>query len=51
MSEKKQAEKKGHSWKKLGRLPWQWCPRCGLVWLRNEATMRAIRAGCEADEP
>lgn len=30
-------------------MPWQWCPRCGLVSLRNRATSLAMRKKCEAD--
>ena len=30
----------------LRRIPWLVCSRCGLVYLNNEATRRAIRAGC-----
>jgi hypothetical protein len=37
----------GHSPIKLRGLPWLVCKCCGLVYLRNEATARAIRAGCE----
>lgn len=29
------------------RCHWECCSRCGLVALKNEATARAIRDGCE----
>jgi hypothetical protein len=40
----------GHRWSKLRCIPWLYCPRCGLVWLRNQASERAARGHCEADE-
>lgn len=42
-------EKLGHVWRKWRAIPWEVCRRCGLVALRNEATERRIRAGCDAD--
>lgn len=42
---------KGHRLEPLGkRCPWRWCPRCGLVVLRNEATRKALRKQCDAEE-
>lgn len=39
--------KKPHTPVKMpARLPWLWCPRCGLVYLRNDVTAKAIKAGC-----
>lgn len=35
-----------HSPKPMKRLPWPRCSRCGLLYLRNEATARAIREPC-----
>jgi hypothetical protein len=38
-----------HKPKTLGsksRIPWPVCARCGLMYLRNDATKRAIRQGC-----
>lgn len=29
-----------------GRFAWPVCSKCGLVFLRNQATARAIRRGC-----
>lgn len=43
-------EKKGHRPIKPSVLPWSFCARCGLIYLKNEATQRAIRASCTADE-
>ena len=40
-------KKTPHEPKKLGRLPWPVCSACGLVYLRNERTREAVRAGCE----
>lgn len=46
----------GHRWEKLkaGRritLPLSFCPRCGLIWLKNEASYRAAKQACPAGEP
>lgn len=35
---------------KFRRLPWPYCVKCGLLYLRNEATRRAINAPCPGDE-
>lgn len=35
-----------HSTKTMKRFPWPVCQYCGLVYLKNEATKKAIRAGC-----
>lgn len=50
MKWKKPKKKAGHSWFKWRAIPWEVCRRCGIVALRNEATARKIRAGCDADE-
>lgn len=34
-----------HSPKALKRFPWLVCSGCGLVYLRNEATRKALRSG------
>jgi hypothetical protein len=44
-----------HTWKPMragkGRsLPWLWCPRCGLVRLRNARTEWCIDHGCNYDD-
>lgn len=39
-----------HRTKKLGRLPWVYCTKCGLVYLHNEVTARAIKAPCEGGQ-
>lgn len=36
-----------HNPGKLRGLPWLVCKCCGLVYLRNEATRKAISAGCD----
>ena len=36
-----------HNWGKLRGIPWAVCQCCGLVWLKNEATAAAVRAGCD----
>ncbi len=28
------------------RFPWPYCARCGLVYLKNEVSRRAVRAKC-----
>jgi len=40
----------GHRTMKLTRMPWAYCVRCGLVYLKNAATAAAIRRLCAADE-
>lgn len=39
-----------HNPKQRKRLPWPVCSRCGLLYLRNEATRRAVRAACVVEE-
>lgn len=36
-----------HSWIKLKGLAWPVCKCCGLIWLKNDLTAQAVRAGCE----
>lgn len=36
-----------HSPEKLRGLAWLVCKCCGLVYLKNEATRKAIAAGCD----
>lgn len=38
--------KKAHEAIKYRLIPWLVCRFCGLVYLRNEATTRAIRCPC-----
>jgi hypothetical protein len=40
-------KKRPHQWGKLKAIPWPVCTCCGLVWLKNERTAAAVRAGCE----
>lgn len=35
-----------HSPQPLRCIPWPVCSRCGLVYLKNEATRKAIKEGC-----
>ncbi len=30
---------------------WPYCLKCGLLYIRNELTRRAIKAPCPGDEP
>lgn len=39
-----------HSPKKIKCIPWPVCSRCGLVYLKNDVTARAIRAKCVTEE-
>ena len=40
-----------HSFTRKSRsLPWYWCAHCGLLELRNEATERAKKLGCNWSE-
>lgn len=32
------------------KLPWDVCVRCGLIYLRNDATRRAVKLGCNYKE-
>lgn len=39
-----------HAVKMPGKnMPWQYCCKCGLVYLKNEATRKAIKAPCKGD--
>ena len=40
----------GHSPKKVKRIPWLVCSKCGLVYLKNDATARAINGKCSGDD-
>jgi hypothetical protein len=35
---------------KIKYIPWMYCRCCGLVYLNNEATRKAIKKGCEVWE-
>ena len=39
-----------HNPKKEWPLPWVFCIRCGLIYLRNEATQKAIKEPCKGAE-
>jgi len=32
-----------------GALGWRFCVKCGLVYLNNEVTQKAIKQSCESD--
>ncbi len=36
--------------KKGASMPWDYCVRCGLVALNNEATRRALTMLCDAED-
>jgi hypothetical protein len=42
--------KRGHEPCKVKWMPWLYCCRCGLVYLRNEPTRAAIRQPCPAED-
>jgi hypothetical protein len=39
-----------HSPKHIKRIPWPVCSRCGLLYLKNEATAREVRKACVVEE-
>jgi hypothetical protein len=43
---KNNSNKTAHSPKKLKNIPWTVCKYCGLVYLKNKRTRRAIKKGC-----
>lgn len=47
MAEATGPKKTPHVPTKLKAIPWLVCKHCGLVYLHNEATRRAIKEGCE----
>lgn len=48
MGKKRKQIKTGHN--PIGKVcHWVYCVKCGLVYLRNEATFKAIKAGCDGD--
>ena len=42
--------KNAHHWFNYRRLSWAVCRYCGLVRLKNEATEKAVRNGCDGLE-
>ena len=36
--------------RKSKAFPWPWCAHCGLLKLKNDATDRAVRLGCDWKE-
>jgi hypothetical protein len=54
MSKPRDSDRKpprGHNPKgKLSRLPWPYCLKCGLLYLHNEMTRRAVNAPCPGDD-
>ena len=45
-----QPQSYGTKRKSTASIPWPICTRCGLVYLRNEATAKAVKKGCPRDE-
>lgn len=39
-----------HSPKYMRRIPWPYCSRCGLLYLKNEPTQRALLKPCVVEE-
>lgn len=39
-----------HSPVRLAHTAWQYCRKCGLVFLRNDATRRAMAERCKSDD-
>lgn len=39
-----------HSPKHIKRIPWPYCTRCGLLYLKNDVTQRAIAKPCVIEE-
>lgn len=39
-----------HKFKKLRRIPWEFCTGCGLLRLHNALTDWCVRQGCNHDE-
>lgn len=48
-----------HSWEHIGRggrkssvsIPYQYCDRCGLILLKNDASRRAAKQPCRGEWP
>lgn len=38
-----------HHFVKWKQIAWPYCVRCGLISLKNKATEKAIKKGCNAD--
>ena len=39
-----------HNPVKLGKLPWLYCIKCGLIYLNNDISKWAIAKGCNHSE-
>lgn len=40
-----------HHWvPRLKAFPFQFCAKCGLIWLKNEASQRAARKACKGEQ-
>lgn len=42
----KSKKKESHSPKKMKNIPWLVCRYCGLLYLKNDITRKAIKEGC-----
>jgi len=31
-------------------IPWEYCRKCGLLYLKNDVTRKAIKAPCPSDD-
>lgn len=47
--DRKPKQRKGHRPFKRRRMVWPYCIKCGLLYLNNDVTRRAIRGPCEGD--
>jgi hypothetical protein len=53
MKYKAPKQPKGHDWEPFPaarKIHYRTCGRCGLIWLNNEVTLRAVRAPCPGRE-
>lgn len=39
-----------HSAKHLRGIPWPYCSRCGLLYLKNDVTRAALKKACVVEE-
>ncbi len=49
LARKGRVDRGHHSPKAIKRIPWPVCSRCGLLYLKNEATRKAINAACSIE--
>lgn len=41
---------RAHNPKSIRRIPWPSCVHCGLLYLKNDATRKALRSPCVTEE-